>query len=169
MKRQLLSILLFSAFFCSLSAQEEKPVTVVKPGVAEIKAEADRPNDVIILSPASISGEFDTPPMHPACEKEKDEKAIECLANEVKTKLRKDLKDPGLDLAEWGSSSVSFSFVVDRFGEIKSPRMESADPELRKQAMVIIYDLPNFIPATKDGEAVNSNVQVNYRYEELFQ
>ncbi len=149
--------------------QETKEATVVKSGAVEMKAVDERPAGVIILSPAMAKGDFDVAPAHPTCENSKGQERLDCTAAEVKKIIRSKMKEPGLDLKQWGTSAVSIMFAVNQYGEVKDVRIDhSGDPELSRNVMVALYDLPRFVPARKGEGNVSANMQVNYRYEELF-
>jgi hypothetical protein len=150
-------------------AQETKEPTVVKSGAVEMKAVDERPAGVIILSPAMAKGDFDVAPSHPSCEKMKGQEQLDCTAAEVKKVIRSKMKEPALDIKQWGTSAVSIFFTINQYGEVKDVRVDhSGDAELSKHVMVALYDLPRFVPARKAETNVTSSMQVNYRYEELF-
>ncbi len=167
--RTLIAGLCFLGSFSIAMAQEEKPATVVKSGGMEMKAVDERPNSVIILSPASAKGDFDKLPHHPECEGKEGQESLDCTAAQIRKLSAEKLGAPGLDMEQWGSSAVAINFTINQFGEVKDIRVDhSGDQELSKKLIVALYDLPKFDPATKEGKAVNSSMQVNYRYEELF-
>jgi hypothetical protein len=169
MKRFILFILLCSAMF-QIRAQEEKPVTVVKPGTTEMKAADERPAGVIILSPATATGDFDVPPAHPECVEMEGQEMLDCTSKKILELVKQKTETPMLDMEQWGTSHVSINFSIDQFGGVKDTRVEhSTDKDLHKKVILGMYELPNFQPATKDGKSTGSSMQVNYRYEELFQ
>lgn len=150
-------------------AQEEKPATVVRSGSMEMKAVDERPNSVIILSPAAAKGDFDVAPAHPECAGKEGQESLDCTAARVRKLIVEKLGEPSLDLEQWGSSAVGIHFSINQFGEVKDIRVDhSGDQQLSKQVIIALYDLPKFDPATNKGTAVNSTMEVNYRYEDLF-
>ena len=166
-------ILIVATFIAGSSAiataQEEKPATVVKSGGMEMKAVDERPNSVIILSPAAAKGDFDKLPFHPECEGKIDQESLDCSATQIRKLIGEKLGEPSLDLEQWGSSAVGINFTINQFGEVKDIHVDhSGDQDLSKKVIIALYDLPKFNAATKEGKAVNSSMQVNYRYEDLF-
>lgn len=169
MHRYLIATLLTTCLSSIAMAQEEKPATVVRSGSMEMKAVDERPNSVIILSPATAAGDMDKVPYHPDCEGKVGQESLDCSAAEIRQLIAEKLGDPALEMEQWGSSAVGIGFTINQFGEVKDIRVDhSGDQELSKKVIIALYDLPKFIPASKEGKAVNSSMQVNYRYEDLF-
>ncbi len=150
-------------------AQDDKTTTVVKSGPLEMKAADERPNSVIILMPAAATGDFDAVPAHPECTGKKGQESLDCTAALVQALIVEKLEAPTLDMEQWGSSVVGIRFTINQFGEVKDIRVDhSGDRELSQQVILALYDLPKFNAAAKDGQAVNSTMEVNFRYEDLF-
>jgi hypothetical protein len=168
MKRTALSLILVAACVTTM-AQEEKQVTVIKPGTVEMKAENERPGGVIIMSPATASGDFDVPPAHPECAGEEGQDRLECTSDQIFALVKEKVGEPTLDMGEWGTSPVNINFSINQFGEVKDIRVEhSNDTGLQRKVIIALYELPKFNAATKGGKPVTSSMQVNYTYEELF-
>lgn len=168
MLRPICALLLFVSISIA-SAQESDTPTVVKSDALELKAVEERPAGVIILSPAKAKGDHDVPPLHPECSEQKGQDALDCTADRIKRLIREKLGEPKLDLEQWGSSVVGLDISINQFGEVKDIKVDhSGDDQLSRQVIIALYDLPKFVPATKDGAAVNSGMVVNYRYEDLY-
>jgi hypothetical protein len=149
----------------SIFAQD--PAVVRSAGV-EMQPATARPA-LEVVKTISVTGEHDVPPAHADCKTRKGQERLDCTNEHLLGVIRKHLGPPAFDLDEWGDSIVAISFSLNQYGEVKNIRVEhKVDGGLAQPITVALYSASGFAPAMKDGAAVHSALQLNYRYADLF-
>lgn len=106
----------------------------------------------VAKSPAVASKPYDIPPYPPECKGSEDLK--KCMASYMQEYIFDNL-DTNFDREE-GWDKIDITFDIDINGKVQNIRTTGKNEEFKTEAVKIIRDLPNFIPAIKSGKAVKS-------------
>lgn len=110
---------------------------------------------------------FERVPIYPGCEKElSNERQKKCMSDKITKFVVKNFNtDIASDLYLNGLYKIKVLFSVNKKGEVVKVQSRAAHPVLEKEAIRVIYSLPNMIP----GEIRGKPVTIPYSLPIMFQ
>ena len=167
MIRNFLSFLVMTVTV-GLSAQEKATPRIEKSAPVELVNPDAKPTSIAPPTAVTIQGDHDTPPAPQACKEKSGQVLLDCISREVLTAIRAKM-NPADATSGPHAYPVIVMFQVNQYGEMDDVRVEhTGSADLPKKVIVAVYGLPTFVPASKGGVAVGTNVTVTYPFEALF-
>jgi protein TonB len=93
-------------------------------------------------------------PLFPPCQREGDRKDRECFQKRMQEHIRSNFRYPEPARRQGIQGTVLIKFTIDETGAIKNIATDSPHPQLTAEALRIVSLLPQFQPATENGNPV---------------
>jgi protein TonB len=151
MKRLLLLLFILIPF--SNLYSQTKFDTIYKKRYVKIDGEKVLKIDTIIKG----TNNYSDPPTNPNVTKPIFPGGIDALNWTIKQNIRypKELADKNI------SGLVMVKFTIDSLGRVKNPTIiKSLHPDLDQEAIRVVSNLPKWVPATKDGNLISSEMVI---------
>jgi len=147
------------------AVEETTTESAEEPAAEAVEAATEDVEAIAVEEGVMLEKMADTPVIYPGCEGTHEEIracSINKLKSFLKTEFNKDLAE-GLNLKD-GEHKIRVFVKVDKSGKVSILRAYAKEEGLKKEAIRLIGELPQMVPATKDGEAVDTSFTIPFNF-----
>lgn len=102
------------------------------------------------------SNKVDKVPVYPSCTGENNEMLETCMMGKISQFIVNNLNFKlASQLGLRGNQEITVHFVIDSTGKVANVSAKASHPDMEKEAIRVIKDLPDSQPAEKEGQKVS--------------